>query len=199
MNASSVAGCNATSYRVGIRKLNRHEKAGGVQMGLLDPDWQGLARTFARGPHSTEPTDPQYARSYDVVPGSLDRPVDDLIQGSYHPGRGQARVGVPVNARISGDTVFFDRMVLPEPAADALKPVSWVAENRSIEPTSVPLSELSVTRDADGLRTIEIPEADGGGVIRERPNAYRGRINDASPAEQIRALKGWFSDPIWRR
>jgi hypothetical protein len=106
---------------------------------------------------------------------------------------------VPANARISGDTVFFDRMVLPEPAIEALKPLSWVAENRSIEPTSLPLSDLSVTRDSDGLRTVDIPEAHGGGVIRERPNAYRGRINDAPPAVQLENLKGWFTDPIWRR
>ena len=167
-------------------------------MGPLDPNWQGMLRMLARGPHSSEPTDPQYAKSYDVVAGSLDRPVDDLIQGSYHPVRGQARVGVPANARISGDTVFFDRMVLPEPAIEALKPLSWVVEHRSIEPTSVPLSDLSVTRDPHG-RTVEIPEAYGGGVIRERPNAYRGRINDAPPAVQMEALQGWFTDPIWRR
>lgn len=105
-------------------------------MGLLNPNWFGIAKTVARGPNSTEPTDPQYQRSFDVVPGSLERPTDDLIIGSYEPAGGAARVRVPANVRVSGDTVFIDRALLPEPAVGALKPVAWAAEHRSITPTS---------------------------------------------------------------
>jgi hypothetical protein len=43
-------------------------------MGMLNPNWLGLAKTVARGPNSTEPTDALYGRSFDAVPGSLDRP-----------------------------------------------------------------------------------------------------------------------------
>ncbi len=167
-------------------------------MGPLNPNWSGIAKTLFRGPHTTEPSDPQYVRSFDVVPGSLSSPTDDLLIGSFEPQDGQGRVGVPANLRISGDTVFIDRMILPEPAANALKPISWIAEHRSVEPSSFPLADLEMSTAPDGTRRASIPDALGGGAIYERPNAYRGRINDASAAEQIEALKGWFSRPRWR-
>lgn len=164
-------------------------------MGLLNPNWFGIAKSVARGPNSTEPTDPQYQRSFDVVPGSLERPTDDLIIGSYEPAGGAARVRVPANVRMSGDTVFIDRALLPEPAVGALKPVAWAAEHRSIAPTSFPRDALTIRADERGIRSAAIPDAYGGGTIHERPGAVGGRINDASPAEQLRALKGWFSRP----
>jgi hypothetical protein len=164
-------------------------------MGLLNPNWLGITKTVARGPNSTEPTDPQYGRSFDVVPGSLDGPTDALVIGSYEPAPGSARARVPANLRLSGDTVFIDRAVLPEPAVGALKPAAWAAEHRSIAPTSFSRDELVITTNERGLRSAVIPDAYGGGTIHERPGAVRGRINDASPAEQLRALRGWFSRP----
>lgn len=151
-------------------------------MGLLNPNWFGMAKTVARGPNSTEPTDPQYQRSFDVVPGSLERPTDDLIIGSYEPAGGAARVRVPANVRMSGDTVFVDRALLPEPAVGALKPVAWAAEHRSIAPTSFPRDALTIRNGR-----ARYPKCGYTGRLRRRNHP---RTSGSSPWSNKRCLAG---------
>jgi hypothetical protein len=169
-------------------------------MGLFDSNWRGLGKTFARGAHTNDPSDPQYAKHWDVVPGSLSHPYEGKpIIGTYQPDEGSLRVSVPTNLRFSGEVAYIDRAVLPEPAIALLKPAGWAAKHASIEPVAVPRAELRVTTDGRGHRSVTIPAAYGGGTIVERPGAIPGRANDATPAEQIRSLKGFFSNPRWRR
>lgn len=164
------------------------------------PNWLGLGKTLARGPHTNDPTDPQYTRHWDVVPGSLGAPNDDRpLLGAYRPDAGALRASTQANLRFSGGLGYVDRAVLPEPAIGALKPLSWAARKRSIDPVAIPLPELGITEDARGLRTAVIPQEYGGGRIVERPHAIPGRANDASVREQLAGLAGFFSRPRQRR
>ena len=88
----------------------------------------------------------------------------------------------------------MDPAILPEPAFSLLKPASWAAKNRSIDPVAIPRSKLSIETDAHGRRNVSIPDEFGGGRVVERPHAIRGRANEASPGEQRRALGGFFSN-----
>jgi hypothetical protein len=88
---------------------------------------------------------------------------------------------------------------LPAAAIGILKPVAWAASNRSIQPVAIPLTELAVNTDAQGVRRVSIPSAYGGGTLVERPGAIQGRANDATPREQLASLKSMFSSPRWRR
>ena len=168
-------------------------------MGLISPNWYGIARTFARGPHSNCPGDPQYWRHWEAVEGSPGRPTDAIVLGTYDPPRGSRRARIPANARFSGDKVFIDRANLPEPAIGLLKPAAWGAKHRTIDPVAIPKSEVALGTDRNGQRVLIIPEQYGGGRIVERPSAIRGRANNTSAGKQARALLGLFSNPRWRR
>lgn len=169
-------------------------------MGLFDANWAGIGKTFARGPHTNDPSDPQYEKHWEVVPGSLPSPSDgDRIIGAYEPDPGSGRVGTQASVRFIGDLAYVDRAILPEPAIGLLKPLGWAAKSRSIEPAAIPRSTLAISRDSEGRRTASIPREYGGGSVHERPGAIQGRANDATPREQLIALKGMFTRPRWRR
>jgi hypothetical protein len=98
-----------------------------------------------------------------------------------------------------GDVAYVDRAILPEPAIGLLKLPAKAAKSRSIEPVAIPRSQLAISRDSEGCRIATIPAKYGGGAVHERPDAIRGRANDASPGDQLAALKGMFTRPRWRR
>jgi hypothetical protein len=120
-----------------------------VAVGLLDANWAGIGKTFVRGSHTNDPSDPQYEKHWEVVPGSLPSPSDgDRIIGAYEPDRGSGRVGTQANVRFVGDLAYVDRAILPEPAIGLLKPLGWAAKRRSIQPVAIPRSKLAISRDS---------------------------------------------------
>jgi hypothetical protein len=116
----------------------------------------------------------RYARHFDVVPGSLDCPVDELVVGDWERGPAAGASSVPMNLRFSGDVVFLDRGTQPRRPLRGGQLRDWVVAQRSIEPICIRRSDLRLTGGA-GWRVALVPRGCGGGVVYERPDALRGR------------------------
>jgi hypothetical protein len=146
----------------------------------------------ACGPHGRSlPPGSRYERHFDVVSGSLDCPLDDLVVGDWEAGPTCGGASVPMNLRFSGDVVFLDRGTQPRVALKGGRLRDWVMAQRSIEPVCIRRADLRLTGGA-GWRIAVVPRGCGGGIVYERPDAFRDRRTNSAQSVLRRLTHRWW-------
>jgi hypothetical protein len=161
-------------------------------MSFMLHERRAIAEKSLRRRWSVEPSSWRYCKQFDVVAGSLQYRIDELIRGTWEPQPGPARVSIPVNLRFSEDVVFLDRGNVPDAGLKTGQLLNWLVVQRSIEPFCIQRAHLRLT-GGRGWRVVSVPEHCGGGVIYERPDALRERSGRA--ARRPTPNSRWTSAP----
>jgi hypothetical protein len=128
--------------------------------------------------------DRRYARHFDVVPGSLDCPTDELVVGDWELEPACGGSSVPMNLRFSGDVVFLDRGTQPRIPLKGGQLRDWVVAQRSIQPVCIARRDLRLTGGA-GWRVAVVPRGCGGGIVYERPDALKRSQTSGTAARRL--------------
>src|ERR1700735_826549 len=153
---------------------------------------RAVAEKSLRRRWSVDPSSWRYCKQFDVVAGSLQYRIDELIRGTWEPQPGPARVSIPVNLRFSEDVVFRNRGKVPDAGLKTGQLLNWLVVQRSIEPFCIHRAHLRLT-GGRGWRVVSVPEPCGGGGIYGRPEALRERPSRA--AHRPTPNSRWTSAP----